>query len=92
MADDLLKNDGKQFIDMMEQLAEKRLQREEEIHYPVPPVTHQSARKGYHQPPIDDEEEFDDEDDEDYDSQDEDDDYENDEMVGAYAPATTSSY
>lgn len=81
MADDLLKNDGKQFIDMMEQLAEKRLQREEEIHYPVPPVTHQSSRKGYHQPPIDDEEDFDDEDDDDYDSQDEDDDFETDEMV-----------
>ena len=30
MADDLLKNDGKKFIEMMEQLAERRMQREEE--------------------------------------------------------------
>ncbi|OLL25435.1 Stress response protein nst1, partial [Neolecta irregularis DAH-3] len=30
VADDLLKNDGKKFIDMMEQLAERRMQREEE--------------------------------------------------------------
>jgi hypothetical protein len=28
VADDLLKNDGKHFIDMMEQLAERRMQRE----------------------------------------------------------------
>ncbi|KAF8460357.1 salt tolerance down-regulator-domain-containing protein [Kalaharituber pfeilii] len=30
VADDLLKNDGKKFIEMMEQLAERRMQREEE--------------------------------------------------------------
>ncbi|KTW28860.1 hypothetical protein T552_01489 [Pneumocystis carinii B80] len=30
VADDLLKNDGKKFIEMMEQLAERRIQREEE--------------------------------------------------------------
>ena len=30
VADDLLKNDGKHFIDMMEQLAERRMQREED--------------------------------------------------------------
>ena len=30
VADDLLKNDGQKFLEMMEQLAERRLQREEE--------------------------------------------------------------
>ncbi|KAI6779333.1 stress response protein nst1-like protein [Emericellopsis cladophorae] len=35
VADDLLKNDGKRFIEMMEQLAERRMKREEdaELHY-----------------------------------------------------------
>ena len=33
MADDLLKNDGKKFIEMMEQLAERRMQREEASQY-----------------------------------------------------------
>ncbi|KAF7729430.1 Stress response protein nst1 [Apophysomyces ossiformis] len=31
VADDLLKNDGKKFLDMMERFAERRMQREEEI-------------------------------------------------------------
>ena len=30
MADDLLKNDGQKFLEMMEQLAERRMQREED--------------------------------------------------------------
>ena len=30
VADDLLKNDGQKFLEMMEQLAERRMQREEE--------------------------------------------------------------
>jgi len=81
VADDLLKNDGKHFIDMMEQLAERRMQREEEIHYPAPPLAHQSLRQGHNHPPIDDDDDYDDEeDDEDYDSQEEDD-FEGDEMV-----------
>ena len=29
MADDLLKNDGKKFLDMMERLAERRIKKEE---------------------------------------------------------------
>lgn len=29
MADDLLKNDGKKFLDMMERLAERRMQKED---------------------------------------------------------------
>ncbi|RMZ71514.1 N-acetylglucosamine-phosphate mutase [Pyrenophora seminiperda CCB06] len=33
VADDLLKNDGKKFIEMMEQLAERRMQREEEAQF-----------------------------------------------------------
>ncbi|KAK5069772.1 Stress response protein nst1 [Lithohypha guttulata] len=80
VADDLLKNDGKHFIDMMEQLAERRMQREEEIHYPAPPLAHQSLRQGHNHPPIDEDDEYDDEeDDEDYDSQEEDE-FEGDEM------------
>ncbi|KAG0182864.1 Stress response protein nst1 [Apophysomyces sp. BC1021] len=31
VADDLLKNDGKKFLDMMERLAERRMQKEEEV-------------------------------------------------------------
>lgn len=81
VADDLLKNDGKHFIDMMEQLAERRMQREEEIHYPTQPLAHRSLPQGHNHPPIDEDDDYDDEDDdEDYDSQEEDD-YEGDEMV-----------
>ena len=84
MADDLLKNDGKHFIDMMEQLAERRMQREEEIHYPSSAYAHRDFHQGHNHPPIDDDDDdYDDEDDdEDYDSQEEDD-YEGDDMVGA---------
>jgi hypothetical protein len=79
VADDLLKNDGKHFIDMMEQLAERRMQREEDTQYAAASADHQAMLGGHnHGPPLDDEE-YDDEDDEDYDSQ-EDEEYE-DEMV-----------
>lgn len=82
VADDLLKNDGKHFIDMMEQLAERRMQREEEIHYPSTALAHQGIHQGHNHPPLDDDEDdYDDEDDEDYDSQEEED-FEGDEMVG----------
>ncbi|KAF4550849.1 Salt tolerance down-regulator-like protein [Elsinoe fawcettii] len=75
VADDLLKNDGRRFIDMMEQLAERRLQREQEVQY----AAHQP--KHHDEGPLDDDEEFGDE--EDYDSQDEfDDEEEEDEMGG----------
>lgn len=74
VADDLLKNDGKKFIEMMEQLAERRMQREQEVEY----ASHQPAHHG--EPPLDDDEDYDDE--EEYDSQDEyDDEEEEDEMV-----------
>ncbi|OJD19453.1 hypothetical protein AJ78_00627 [Emergomyces pasteurianus Ep9510] len=79
VADDLLKNDGKHFIDMMEQLAERRMQREEDTQYAAASAAHQSLHAGHnHGPPLDDED-FDDEEDDDYDSQ-EDEDYEEDEM------------
>ncbi|PNS17146.1 hypothetical protein CAC42_7200 [Sphaceloma murrayae] len=75
VADDLLKNDGRKFIEMMESLAERRMQREQEVEY----ASHQPAHHG--EPPLDDEDDYDEEDD--YDSQDEyDDDEEEDEMGG----------
>ncbi|KAL4896941.1 salt tolerance down-regulator-domain-containing protein [Aspergillus ambiguus] len=77
VADDLLKNDGKHFIDMMEQLAERRMQREEDTQYNIA-AAHQSLHSGHNHPPYDDEE-YDDEEDEEYDSQEEDD-YDEDEM------------
>ena len=81
VADDLLKNDGKHFIDMMEQLAERRMQREEDIRYPSSALAHRDIHQGHnHAPMDDDEDDYDDEDDDDYDSQEEDD-FEGDEMV-----------
>lgn len=77
VADDLLQNDGRKFIEMMEQLAERRMQREHEVEYNDPQPVH-------HPPPLDMPVEEDDEyeDDEDYDSQEEyEQDYEVDEMV-----------
>jgi len=81
VADDLLKNEGRNFIDMMEQLAERRMQREEEIHFPSSALAHQDIHQGHDHAPLDDEDDYDDEeeDDEDYDSQEEDD-FEGDEM------------
>jgi hypothetical protein len=78
VADDLLKNDGKHFIDMMEQLAERRMQREEDTQYGIA-AAHQTLHSGHNHGPYDDED-YDDEEDEDYDSQEEED-YEEDEMV-----------
>ncbi|KAF4212856.1 hypothetical protein CNMCM8980_010444 [Aspergillus fumigatiaffinis] len=77
VADDLLKNDGKHFIDMMEQLAERRMQREEDTQYGIA-AAHESLHSGHNHGPFDDED-YDDEEDEDYDSQEEED-YEEDEM------------
>jgi hypothetical protein len=84
VADDLLKNDGRHFIDMMEQLAERRMQREEEVHFPSSAVAHQDIHQGHNHAPLDDDDDddYDDEEDEDddYDSQEEDD-FDGDEMV-----------
>ncbi|KAH8662963.1 salt tolerance down-regulator-domain-containing protein [Tricladium varicosporioides] len=89
VADDLLKNDGKKFIEMMEQLAERRMAREEDAReqfsnpsYGHPPNggMHPHSHAHNHPPPPDDEaydEEDEDEDDE-YDSQDEE--YDEEEM------------
>jgi hypothetical protein len=78
VADDLLKNDGKHFIDMMEQLAERRMQREEDTQYGMA-AAHQSLHAGHNHGPLD-EDDYDDEEDDDYDSQD-DEEYDEDEMV-----------
>lgn len=90
VADDLLKNDGKHFIDMMEQLAERRMQREEDTQYGIA-AAHESLHSGHNHGPLD-EEDYDDEeeDDEDYDSQEEED-YEEDEMVCPGAGPFSSS-
>lgn len=87
VADDLLKNDGKKFIEMMEQLAERRMQREEEAQYAASGLAHpsmnlpgQHPHAGHNHPPLPDEEEYDEEEDEEYDSQ-EDEEYDDDEMV-----------
>ncbi|KAJ5382689.1 Stress response protein NST1 [Penicillium concentricum] len=77
VADDLLKNDGKHFIDMMEQLAERRMQREEDTQYGIA-AAHQSFH-GHNHGPLDDEDYDDEEDDEDYDSQEEEE-FDEDEM------------
>jgi hypothetical protein len=90
VADDLLKNDGKKFIEMMEQLAERRMAREEDAreaysnpNYGHPPngSMHPHPHAHNHPPPPEDEE-YDEEDEEEdeYDSQDED--YDEEEMVG----------
>ncbi|KAG0649776.1 Stress response nst1 [Hyphodiscus hymeniophilus] len=88
VADDLLKNDGKKFIEMMEQLAERRMAREADATQPYnnadyghPPngAMHNHSHTHNHPPPPDDEEYDEEEEEEDeYDSQDED--YDEEEM------------
>ncbi|KAL9094744.1 MAG: hypothetical protein Q9165_003015 [Trypethelium subeluteriae] len=77
VADDLLQNDGKKFIEMMEQLAERRMQREEEAQFAASGLGSSSQHPYSNHPP--DEEDFEDEDEDEYDSQ-EDYDEEEDEM------------
>ncbi|KAK4234677.1 salt tolerance down-regulator-domain-containing protein [Achaetomium macrosporum] len=82
VADDLLKNDGKKFIEMMEQLAERRMAREQESREQFErEYDHTTGDPyGHNHPPLPEEEEFeeeeeeyeDDEEDE-YDSQEEED-------------------
>lgn len=69
---------------MMEQLAERRMQREEEAHYAASGMGQPSMQGHNHGPPLDDDGYDDDEDDE-YDSQeyDEDEEEEEDDMVRA---------
>jgi hypothetical protein len=81
VADDLLKNDGKKFIEMMEQLAERRMQREEEAQYNSHPSMYGRSHAPHNHGPPPDDDEFDDEDNDDdaysdneYDEDDEDED------------------
>jgi len=93
VADDLLKNDGKKFIEMMEQLAERRMQREEEAQYQTAGMGQPSSSPnphGHNHVPFT-EEEYDDEDDEDDEDYVDDDDYEeDDEMVRPYITLLTT--
>ncbi|KAL4945050.1 salt tolerance down-regulator-domain-containing protein [Aspergillus oleicola] len=77
VADDLLRNDGKHFIDMMEQLAERRMQREEDTQYGLA-AAHQTLHSGHNHGSLDDED-YDDEEEEEYDSGEEEE-YEEDDM------------
>ena len=81
VADDLLKNDGKKFIEMMEQLAKKRMKREEEptasghLNMTMPISSHAPHPNNHPpQPQEYEDEEEDDDDEEDYDYDDEEDD------------------
>ncbi|KAH6695381.1 hypothetical protein F5X68DRAFT_258032 [Plectosphaerella plurivora] len=83
VADDLLKNDGKRFIEMMEQLAERRMAREEDArehmaHGYIHPVNGSYVSH----PHMDEEFDEDEEEDEEYDSQD--DDYEDEEASSSH--------
>ncbi|KAI6362301.1 Stress response protein nst1 [Pyricularia grisea] len=85
VADDLLKNDGKKFIEMMEQLAERRMQREEDAKEQFARNYHMNGNTypaHAHPPPAEDDEEYEDEEEEEeYDSQDEEYDEEEDSMT-----------
>jgi hypothetical protein len=79
VADDLLKNDGKKFIEMMEQLAERRMAREEEANSsnggPQRDANlHHQHVHGHTQPELDDEEDYDEDEEEgEYDDEEEED-------------------
>lgn len=85
VADDLLQNDGKKFIEMMEQLAERRMQREEDAQYTASSMSSQHN----HNDPLEDELYDDIDEEEDYESQ-EDDEFEEDDMVDPNIPLTES--
>ncbi|KAK5625335.1 hypothetical protein RRF57_001051 [Xylaria bambusicola] len=84
VADDLLKNDGKKFIEMMEQLAERRMAREEDATHYSGGYTH-NIRSGlsnpHNRPPEEEEYEEEEEEDEEYESQEEDYEEEEDQMT-----------
>ena len=73
VADDLLKNDGRKFIEMMEQLAERRMHREETAEYnaanPSHPGAYQPGDHYHNEDPLTRGDEFDDDDEASYDSQ-----------------------
>ncbi|KAB5532737.1 salt tolerance down-regulator-domain-containing protein [Coniochaeta sp. 2T2.1] len=73
VADDLLKNDGRKFIEMMEQLAERRMAREEEAkeaYRNYGPHSNGGAY-GHHPPPEEEEYDDDEEEEEEYDDDEE---------------------
>ncbi|KAH7310483.1 salt tolerance down-regulator-domain-containing protein [Stachybotrys elegans] len=85
VADDLLKNDGKRFIEMMEQLAERRMAREEDARehftrgtYGHPPGAYSTPHS--HPPPVEEDYEEDGDEEEDYDDSQEEEEYEDDEV------------
>jgi len=75
VADDLLKNDGKKFIEMMEQLAERRMAREEDAREQFERVHSHSNGDNYDHAYMGAAEEDEFEDDEDYEEEDDDDEY-----------------
>ena len=76
---------------MMEQLAERRMKREEEALYATNSINHSSMQGHNHGLPSDDDG-YDDEDDEEYDSQEYDEDEDDVEMVTANVIILKSSY
>lgn len=76
MADDLLKNDGQKFLEMMESLADKRIQRERE-----------AAEGLLDDEDEEDEDEDDEEDDEEYDDEEDDEDDVDDDVSSLSRPA-----
>ncbi|EGX96009.1 stress response protein nst1 [Cordyceps militaris CM01] len=95
VADDLLKNDGKRFIEMMEQLAERRMAREEDAreHFNrgfVHPNGAYAAPSHSHPPA--EEEEYEDEEDEEDDYEDSQDEEYEDEEVYSSSSAMPSAY
>ncbi|OAA54654.1 stress response protein nst1 [Cordyceps fumosorosea ARSEF 2679] len=94
VADDLLKNDGKRFIEMMEQLAERRMAREEDArqHFPRGLSHPNAAYAAPHNHPPPEEEEYEDEDDEEDDYEDSQDDEYDDEEVYSSSSAMPSAY
>lgn len=81
MADDLLKNDGKKFIEMMEQLAERRMQREEDAQYAAAAGLSHPAMQSHNHLPVEEDGVYDDEEDEDSYESGDDEEYEDEEMV-----------
>ncbi|KAK8143544.1 Stress response protein nst1 [Beauveria asiatica] len=95
VADDLLKNDGKRFIEMMEQLAERRMAREEDAREQFPrgfahPNGAPYSTPHNHPPP--EEEEYEDEEDEEEDYVDSQEEEYEDEEVYSSSSAMPSAY
>lgn len=89
VADDLLKNDGKKFIEMMEQLAERRMAREEDAReqygngygHPANGLPIHNHSHGHNHPPIPEDDDYDSQEEDDEEYEEEDEDYDEEEMV-----------